>query len=240
MSSNDQQKFITSSTTGALPVPRFLQPGPPMFQYPAAQPMSGYITFPQPQPYYTGSGATPLPMSTTQQYISPTAYSNSSYTLTAPRLFPMYQTSQNLSSYPSYSSGSVILPSSTTYTVSSSTKASSSNKKVGASLSVEKGVCISTVDENVEPDSPGRSSRPTSISPRDGRGDSMNSSVFPFQENKPLMTSPTRRSKNQKVKGELVGLRVAEIESDIMKRSMNIPKKQTSGTPTAPSISSTN
>ena len=232
MSSNDQQKFITSSTTGALPVPRFLQPGPPMFQYPAPQPVSSYITFPQPQPYYTGSSAVPVPISSTQQYISPASFSSTSYALAAPRLFPIYQTSQNLSSYPTYSSGAV------TYTVSS-TKGNNMSKKTTASLSVEKGIYVSTVDENVEPDSPGRSSRPTSISPRDASVESVNSSVFPFQENKPLMTSPTRRGKNQKVKGELVGLRVAEIESDIMKRSMNIPKKQNSAT-SAPSISSTN
>jgi len=239
MSSNDQQKFITSSTTGSLPVPRFLQPGPPMFQYPAAQPISPYISFPQAQPYYTGSGTIPVSISTTQQYIPSGAFTNTAYSLAAPKLFPMYQKSQNLSSYPTYSSGSVILPSSTTYTVSSSSKPDKVNRKVLPSLSVERGVYVSTVDENAEPESPGRSSRPTSISPRDARGESLNSSVFPFQENKPLMTSPTRRSRNQKVKGELVGLRVAEIESDIIKRSMKIPKKQNAGM-SDPSISTTN
>jgi hypothetical protein len=151
----------------------------------------------------------------------------------------MYQTSQNLSSYPTYSSGPVVLPSSTSYVLSSSTRTENVPRKNPPTLSVERAICVSTVDENVEPTSPGRSSRPTSLSPRDARLESMNSSVFPFQENKPLMTSPTRRSKNQKVKGELVGLRVAEIESDIIKRSMKIPKKQNSEL-SAPSISSSN
>lgn len=231
MNPSDQQKLTTSNTTSSLPMPRFLQPGPVMFPYPSGQPMNTYISFPQPQPYFTGVGTVPVTITSTQQYISSAPMSNSSFSLAAPRLFPMYQTSQNLTSYPTYAtaSGSVILPSTTSYTVSTSVKPESHQpKRTVGNLSVERALCVSTLDENAEPDSPGRSSRPTSLSPRDARVESMNSSVFPFQENKPLMTSPTRRNRNLKVKGELVGLRVAEIESDIIKRSMMIPKKQNS------------
>jgi|LauGreDrversion4_2_1035121.scaffolds.fasta_scaffold18260_5 hypothetical protein len=239
MSSNDHKRLISSSTAGSLPIPRFLQPGPPMFHYPASQSMGTYISFPQAQPYFTGVGTVPVTMSSTQQYISANPIANSSYSLAAPRLFPMYQTSQNLSSYPTYSSGPVVLPSNTSYMLSSSIRTENISKKNITPLSLERAECVITVDENVEPTSPGRSSRPTSLSPRDARLESMNSSVFPFQENKPLMTSPTRRSRNQKVKGELVGLRVAEIESDIIKRTMKIPRKQNSEL-SAPSISSSN
>jgi len=87
------------------------------------------------------------------------------------------------------------------------------------------------VDENEQPptgagSTPGRATRPTSLTAQDAptHNDSVNSSILPFQENRPLMTSPTRRNRI-KLKGELVGQRVAEIESHILKRTMNVPTK---------------
>jgi hypothetical protein len=230
MPPSDSQKVIVSHTTTSSGVPRFTQPVASLYQFQPGMTVGSFL--PYPQPYVTNSMGVPVPATSTQQFLPAPSYQNVQASLGAPFRYPTsYHTSQSLSSYPTYSANSVGLPSSNSQYVLSAenTLITPSRRVITMPVSHSQFWNLAQVNENQEP-SPGRATRPTSLGPLDApaqenKNESVNSSILPFQENRPLMTSPTRRNR-AKLKGELVGQRVAEIESDILKRSMNVPKKQ--------------
>jgi hypothetical protein len=229
MHQSDSHRVYLSPIKNSASASRLVAPLTGIHPYQTMLGSGSFLSYPQ--PYVTHSMPVPVPLTSTQQYISGASLHT---------FQPNFGTSRTLSvanqpvtswGNPSISLTSGILPSSTSqYILSADNTLVTSTRRIY--LIPERSDSNQTkpmTKENEEP-SPGRASRPTSLGPLDAfnpqnKNDSVNSSILPFQENRPLMTSPTRRHRS-KLKGELVGQRVAEIESDILKRSLNVPKKQ--------------